>query len=147
MTAGGQSRARVLLGRATSVDFKAQRVSVMTPEGQTETLAYDHLLLGTGSSDPFDKVPGLREYGWRLKDTRDMQRFQAHLFDLVGAAGGADRSRLAAAARVLVIGGGFAGVEMAGAIRDPNWPARVRLARGAALDLSLMTSPGTRRGA
>ncbi len=121
--------ARVLLGRATQVDLAARRVTVTTPDGAQETVPYDHLLLGTGSGDPFERVPGLREHGWRLKDTRDMQRFRRRLFALA-----ADHPAGRPPARVLVIGGGFAGVEMAAAIRE------LAARRGAALDLTLMTA-------
>ena len=123
--------ARVLLGRASGVDLAARTVSVETPDGGQETLPYDELLIGTGSSDPFERVPGLREYGWRLKDTRDMQRFQKHLLALV-----TDRAAPGSVvpARVLVIGGGFAGVEMAGAIRE------LAGAHSAKVDITLMTS-------
>lgn len=101
--------ARVIEATVTRAELPLRRVHISDAGGRTATLPYDHLLIGTGSCDPFGRVPGLREHGWRLKDSRDMQAFRAHL---EGRITGRQPTTLA------VIGGGFAGVEMAAALRE-----------------------------
>lgn len=102
-------QARVIEATVTRAELPMQRVHVQDQAGRTSTLCYDHLLIGTGSRDPFERVPGLREHGWRLKDSRDMQAFRAHL---------AQRLADGQPTTLAVIGGGFAGVEMAAALRE-----------------------------
>lgn len=65
---------------------------------------YDQLLIAIGSKDPLDALPGAREHAWRLKDSHDMQAFRQRL----------DAGPLPK--RVVVIGGGPAGVEAASAL-------------------------------
>lgn len=105
--------ARVVLGHAAHVDLVARTVTVQAADGQTRTLPYDQLLIGTGSADPFARVPGLREHGWKLKNTHDMQLFRDHLHGWLSG-----RATVPEPGRILVVGGGFAGVEMAAAIRE-----------------------------
>lgn len=101
--------ARVIQATVQRANLKARMVQVQHPDGNLQALAYDHLLIGTGSRDPFERLPGLREYGWRLKDSRDMQAFRTRV-----------QERFAARQRTVfaVIGGGFAGVEMAAALQE-----------------------------
>jgi NADH dehydrogenase len=77
----------------------------VSPDGVNRELPYDHVLVATGSRDPFSRVPGLREHGWCLKNTRDMQRLIEHLDTFTGT-------------RVAVVGGGMAGAEMSSALRE-----------------------------
>ncbi|PNY82310.1 NAD(P)/FAD-dependent oxidoreductase [Deinococcus koreensis] len=123
-------RARLVEGTATRADLDAQTVEVALAAGGTCTLGYDHLLLGTGSRDPFERLPGLREFGWRLKDSRDMQAFRTRL---------EERFRSRQPTTFAVIGGGFAGVEMAAALQErlrrEALPGRVHLlSSGGVLD-------------
>lgn len=99
--------AHLVLGRARRVDLSAQQVEVSSETGETLTLPYDHLLLGVGARDPFARFPGLTEHGHCLKDTRSMQRLHAWLETWQPDGG-----------RAVVVGGGFAGVEMAAALRE-----------------------------
>ncbi len=101
--------AEVVQGTVTRVDLTMQRVQVTRPGAEATWLPFDHLILGVGSADPFGRVPGLREHGWTLKRPQDMQAFRAQ----VGA-------RFAARTPTTfnVIGGGYAGVEMAAALRE-----------------------------
>ncbi|GGK31460.1 NADH dehydrogenase [Deinococcus malanensis] len=108
--------ARIVLGRAQHVDTTRQCVQVLQETGEFAELSYDHLLVGVGSRDPFVRLPGLREYGWCLKDSRDMHRLYAHL-----------EAWRPAGARALVIGGGFAGVEMTAALRERYTPQELQI--------------------
>ncbi|MVN88947.1 hypothetical protein GO986_19585 [Deinococcus sp. HMF7620] len=101
--------ARFVQGQVTQVDLEAQRVHVAQEDGAETWLPYDHLVLGVGSVDPLDQVPGLRAHGRRLKNSRDMQAFRAEV---------TARFQARQPTTFNVIGGGYAGVEMAAALRE-----------------------------
>lgn len=71
-------------------------------------LRFDQLLIAAGSVDPFDRIPGLAEHGWCVKNSRDMQKLAGHLDALEDA--------ISDTRNVVVIGGGLAGVETASAL-------------------------------
>jgi len=98
-------RGRYVEGRVPRIDADRQVVEIVTPDGETRELPYDHVLVATGSRDPFSRRPGLAEHGWCLKNSPDMQRLIAHLNDFTGQ-------------RVAVVGGGMAGAETASALRE-----------------------------
>lgn len=106
-------RVKLLLGSVEHLDLQKQQVTVKTLEGP-EILHYDHVFLGLGSRDPFERIEGLQQHGWCLKDTLHMQRFRAELHQRIHQHlhGGAALERIA------VIGGGFAGVECAAALAE-----------------------------
>jgi NADH:ubiquinone reductase (H+-translocating) len=101
-------RDHFLQAEAISVDLGGRTVRVSTDEGEAQTLAFDHLMFATGSRDPFDRLPGLAEHGWCVKNTRDMQKLVSHLDTL--------DSRPQPARNIAIIGGGLAGVETASAL-------------------------------
>jgi NADH:quinone reductase (non-electrogenic) len=87
------------------VDPEARHVEIVTPDGVRRDLAYDQVLIATGSRDPFSRLPGLAEHGWCFKDNRDLQRLMSHLDQFSGQ-------------RIVVVGGGTAGAETASALRE-----------------------------
>jgi len=97
-----------LQAEVTSVDLDTRTVLVNTEEEGARALPFDHLLLATGSRDPFDRLPGLAEHGWCVKNTRDMQSLVSCLDALD------DQPK--AMRNIVVIGGGLAGVETASAL-------------------------------
>ncbi|MEO8882336.1 MAG: FAD-dependent oxidoreductase [Devosia sp.] len=101
-------RDHFLQAEVAAVDLEARTISVKTEQDGDRTLAFDHLLLATGSRDPFDRLPGLAEHGWCVKNTRDMQ-------SLVGCLDALD-DQPKAVRNIVVIGGGLAGVETASAL-------------------------------
>lgn len=96
-------------GEVVSADLAGRVLTIGSDEGKKE-LRFDHLVIATGSVDPFDRIPGLSEHGWCVKDTRDMQNLVGRL---EGWGGGAAVAR---ARNVVVVGGGLAGVETASAL-------------------------------
>lgn len=98
---GGQ----YLEGDVFNIDLDRRTVSVRTPDDVERDLPFDHLLVATGSRDPFSRLPGLAEHGWCLKNTRDMQRFVEHLKTFDGQ-------------RIAVVGGGMAGAETASSLAE-----------------------------
>ncbi|OYX07269.1 MAG: hypothetical protein B7Z15_15845, partial [Rhizobiales bacterium 32-66-8] len=110
-----------VLGEVVSADLPGRTLTVQSEAGDHE-LAFDHLVIAAGSVDPFDRIPGLAEHGWCVKNTRDMQKLVGHL-DVWDAATTATRN-------VIVVGGGLAGVETASALAarfGQNRPGKVNI--------------------
>lgn len=97
-----------------SVDLPKQTLTLRDQQGERE-LGFEHLVLATGSVDPFDRIPGLAEHGWCVKDTRDMHKLVQHLDGWETAS--------TAARNLVVVGGGMAGVETASALAARFNPA------------------------
>lgn len=94
-------------GEVVSADLPARTLTVEGEAGKRE-IRYEHLVIAAGSVDPFDRIPGLAENGWCVKNSRDMQK-------LVGELEGQD-AETQGTRNVVVVGGGLAGVETASAL-------------------------------
>ena len=109
---GLMPHARVVLGRAVGIDADGRVVHYEPVGGPgTETIGFDALVVGTGGREPSHTVPGLAEHGFTLRSPGDIQR----LVTRVAAAAASDIGR---PHRVVVAGGGLAGVELAAAVAD-----------------------------
>jgi NADH dehydrogenase len=104
--------AHVVAGRAVHVDPQRRLVTYEVP-GETgrHVLDYDELVVGTGGREPAASVPGLADHGYTLRAPGDI----AVLADRVA---GHAVHRGQRRPRVVVAGGGIAGVEMAAAVAD-----------------------------
>ena len=94
--------------QATRIDPEQHRVEVRRPDGETETLPYDKLLLGTGAvsvrpSLPGIDLPGVFPLRW-MGDTLALDDFLRA------------RGPLPAQRTALIIGGGYIGMEMSEAL-------------------------------
>lgn len=94
-------------GEAVSADLERNMLAVSIG-GVERDFPFDHLVIAAGSTDPFDRIAGLEEHGWCVKNSRDMQKLVAELDRWVGAPA---RPR-----NIVVVGGGLAGVETASAL-------------------------------
>jgi NADH dehydrogenase len=87
--------------------------------GLTADLPYDHLVLALGSSTSTFGLPGIAEHTWALKSLEDADALRNHLVWLLELADtigdDAERRRLLT---LVVVGGGFTGVETAGEIYE-----------------------------
>jgi NADH dehydrogenase len=98
--------ARIIIGRAVDIDADQREVSYRLDDDTTiEILRYDHLVVGTGAKEPTTAVLGLREHGFTLRGPDQIGALADHLAAVPGS-------------RVVVAGGGVAGVELAAAISD-----------------------------
>lgn len=113
-------------GEVVSADLAGRTLKVKTAEGQQD-LRFDHLVIAAGSVDPFDRIPGLAEHGWCVKDCEDMQSLVGRLDGWTTAAA---RTR-----NVVVVGGGLAGVETASALA-----ARFGRSRAGKVNIHLVSS-------
>ena len=85
--------------------------------GLTVKLAYDHLVLALGSSTSTFGLPGVAENVWALKTLEDADALRNHLVWLLELGDTiADRQRRRQLLTLVVVGGGFTGVETAGEI-------------------------------
>jgi NADH:ubiquinone reductase (H+-translocating) len=106
-------------GRAGTVDTDAGTVELEGVAGRRETLAYDRLIVATGSRLFRPSIPGLAEYGFSVDSLDDAVALDRHLHGL------ARRPASAARGTVVVAGGGFTGIEAA-----TEMPMRLRAILG-----------------
>ncbi|WP_316170890.1 MULTISPECIES: NAD(P)/FAD-dependent oxidoreductase [unclassified Bradyrhizobium] len=106
-------------GTAEAIDAAAREVSIAAPGGRRTRLAYDRLVVATGSRLFRPSIPGLAEYGFSVDSLDDAVALDRHLHGLAGRPAGNGRDT------VVVAGGGFTGIEAA-----TEMPARLRAILG-----------------
>jgi NADH:ubiquinone reductase (H+-translocating) len=111
-------RTRFVLADVDEIDVERATVRyhhVLT--GRSIVQPYDHVVLALGSSTSDFGLPGVAEHTWALKTLEDADALRNHLVWLLELADTIDddarRGRLLT---IVVVGGGFTGVETAGEI-------------------------------
>ena len=120
-------RTTVLRGRVVDVDFDRRRVR-LAPEAHPATgevtvpareEPFDHLVLALGSVSNYLGLKNVQAEAFDFKTLVDAIRIRNHIIDVFERAdrepNSADRQALLT---IVVAGGGFAGVELAGALND-----------------------------
>lgn len=103
----------------TSIDLAAREVRYRTPANQPASQPFEHLVLACGSIVNLNIVPGMSAHGWPLKTMGDALVLRNHLIGLLEKAQvEPDPERRRLLLSVVVVGGGFSGVEVAGEIAD-----------------------------
>src|SRR3954464_7763849 len=109
----------IRLGRVTGADPSARRVDYVTPDGRSESLEYDQLIVALGSVSRVLPVPGLAEHGIGFKTLSEAialrNRAVAHLEMAETLDDPAER---AAYLTFVFVGGGYAGVEGMAELQD-----------------------------
>jgi NADH:ubiquinone reductase (H+-translocating) len=119
-------RTQVVRGNVTHIDLDARRVNValvrLGADGRgaaTRELDYDHLVLALGAVSNYFGNQNIKRLAFDFKSLLDAIRIRNHVIDCFEHA---DREPDAASRResltFVVAGGGFAGVELAGALND-----------------------------
>jgi len=111
-------------GRASAIDVQSRRVT-LAPTGEAagseppRVLEYDHLVLALGSTSNFFGLAGVEKVAFNFKNLLDAIRIRNHVIEMFERA---DREQNTDARQrmltFVVAGGGFAGVELAGALND-----------------------------
>ncbi len=103
-----------VLGEVTHVDVEEQIVYLTG-----STLAYEYLILATGSVSRFFGIPGAEEHGFPLKTMEDGIRLRNHILHCFEqAAQTGDPQQRRQLLTFVVVGGGATGVEYAGALTE-----------------------------
>lgn len=111
--------------RVTSIDLEKRRVLLemeavpgMEPE-PGRTLEFDQLVLALGSVSHFHGLGNVEKYAFNFKNLLDAIRIRNHVIEMFERADReADEGARRALLTFVVAGGGFAGVELAGALND-----------------------------
>src|SRR5438876_4737208 len=107
-------------GDIKRIDLKERRVIVAhADDNHDHELSFDYLVLALGSVTNFYNLPGLAENALTMKSLSDAIRLRGRLIKNLEEADSEcareDRSRLL---MVVVVGGGFAGVETVASVND-----------------------------
>jgi NADH dehydrogenase len=112
-------RARWIEAQVSRIDHSANVIHYTTRQGSAESLHYSQAVLACGCAANMDEIPGLSARGYALKTVIDAIALGN---DIIGnfeaAAAEADGEMRKRLLSVVVIGGGFSGVEVAGHIAD-----------------------------
>lgn len=108
----------VEMGEVLAVDETAKTVTVKHPiTEETASISYDELVLALGSVTATMSIPGADRFTYALRTVADAQRLRNALLGAIEVAAEssdlAERDRLL---RVVIVGGGFTGVEAAGEV-------------------------------
>lgn len=103
-----------------SIDLAHRRVTVARLlDGRQQQLDYDHLVLALGSTEHLGRFPGLAEHSFRLKAYAGCLAVRNQFIAMLELADmepdPVERARLLT---FVVVGGNFAGVEVAGELRE-----------------------------
>lgn len=111
---------RFIQGETVSIDLQSRRVNyAVGPLRRPQDVSYDYLLLALGSETNFFGMAGVAEYASSMKSLGDAALLQNRMVALLeDAATEPDEAARRRLMTFVVAGGGFAGVETAGAIND-----------------------------
>jgi NADH dehydrogenase len=108
-----------LTARVTDIDLQTHLVRYVGEGGEHASLTYDHLVLACGSIVNMDMLPGLAAYAYPIKTLGDAVYLGNDLISrFEEAAVETDPTQRRRLLTLVVIGGGFSGVEVAGAITE-----------------------------
>src|SRR5689334_1301645 len=113
-------RTRVMRGKVSQIDLERRRVTVLCGDcSATETLTYDHLVLALGSVSNYLGLENVQRRAFDFKSLSDAIRIRNHVIDMFERADRElDKTTRQEILTFVVAGGGFAGVELAGALND-----------------------------
>ncbi|KWV60418.1 pyridine nucleotide-disulfide oxidoreductase [Bradyrhizobium macuxiense] len=106
-------------GSAETVDTKSRAVQIVTAKGAKKSLSYDRLIVATGSRLFRPNIPGLADHAFSVDGLNDAIALDRHLHQLASLPISEMRDT------VVVVGGGFTGIEAA-----TGMPSRLRTILG-----------------
>jgi NADH dehydrogenase len=109
---------RFVMGRVTQLDLARRSLACETLAGE-QTFAWDHLVLAFGTRARLDLIPGMAEHAVPLKTVGDALHIRNLVLRRVARIElETEPARRRQLGHFVVIGGGFSGVEVAGALAD-----------------------------
>ena len=115
---------RFIRARVTGIDLTAHRVHLAsgpahTGEDDREDIPYDHLVLALGAVSNYLGMQNLERFSFNFKTLLDAIRIRNHVIEMFELADREPDPSLRKPILTFVIaGGGFAGIELAGALND-----------------------------
>ncbi|MEO7194689.1 MAG: NAD(P)/FAD-dependent oxidoreductase [Pseudonocardiaceae bacterium] len=112
-------RCHVVGGRVTGVDHAHRFATIENLSGQVERHSYDVLVMAPGSIARTLPIPGLAEHGIAVKTIGEAIYLRNHVLSRLEAADATTEPRLRRKLlSFVVIGGGYAGIEVLGELED-----------------------------
>jgi NADH dehydrogenase len=117
-------RTEFIRGHAAKIDLDQRRVILDngSPDqgtGATQEIPYDHLVLALGAVSNYLGMANIEKYAFGFKSLLDAIRIRNHVIEMFERADReSDSSQRRALLTFVIAGGGFAGVELAGALND-----------------------------
>lgn len=112
-------RARVITAKVTRIDHAAKVVDITPEHGEPWTMSYDQIVVTAGSVSRTFPIPGVADEAFGLKTIEEAvairDRIVANFERAANLPPGEDRDRLLT---FVVVGGGFAGIEVFGEMRS-----------------------------
>ena len=115
---------KFIRARATGVDLAARCIHLApgaagSGQDHREDISYDHLVLALGAVSNYLGMPNLERFAFNFKTLLDAIRIRNHVIEMFEAADREPDPSLRKPILTFVIaGGGFAGIELAGALND-----------------------------
>jgi NADH dehydrogenase len=101
------------------IDLANNQVEYHGEDSQRARMRYDHLVIACGSVTNLNVIPGMADHAFPLKTVADAANLRSHLMSHMEQAEICDDpARKRWHLTVLVVGGGYSGVEAAGEIND-----------------------------
>src|SRR5271166_2798789 len=112
-------RTQVLRGRVTEVNLGERRVGIAVEGGGTRELVYDHVVFALGAVSNYLGLTNVQQLAFDFKSLLDAIKIRNHVIDMFERADRElDRELRRELLTFVIAGGGFAGVELAGALND-----------------------------
>jgi len=111
---GTAPRVDLVLGSASGVDMDEHRVSYRDADGRRASLAYDRLLITTGSVNKLLPIPGVAEHARGFRSIAEALYLRDHMIRQIELADSADDpAERDARLTFVVVGAGYTGTEVA----------------------------------
>src|SRR5580700_9428316 len=112
-------RTKVVRGRVSEVDLESRRVRIALEDGAVRDLVYDHVVFALGAVSNYLGMQNVQELAFDFKSLLDAIRIRNHVIDMFERADReTDMEMRREMLSFVIAGGGFAGVELAGALND-----------------------------
>jgi NADH dehydrogenase len=104
--------ARLRVGTVTGIDLDSKTCTYRRPSGDEQVVSWDRLVLAPGSVSRLVPVPGLAEHARGFKSLPEAIYLRNHVLEQLELADTEDADERAARLTFVVIGAGYAGVEL-----------------------------------